>query len=229
MLDLPSENYSPKFKSHVSNWHGLTPFAADLVHLMTPRCIVELGTHYGDSFFSFCQASRDSGVSVELYAVDHWNGDVHSGFYDDKVYRGVLKYAGCNYSKIAKLLRMNFDSALERFKEQSIDILHIDGMHDYGSVKNDFRRWLPKVSKSGAILIHDILIRDRGFGVYKFWKEIKDSYSHIELNFSCGLGVLFNPDNCFLSNLCDILDYQNSENFHSYYLKQHNRIITEIQ
>ena len=38
------------------------PFAYDLVHSLRPCLIVELGTHCGDSYFTFCQAVKDAGL-----------------------------------------------------------------------------------------------------------------------------------------------------------------------
>ncbi len=45
-----------------SAWSGHRNFAYDLVRFMKPKKIVELGTHYGSSFFSFCQAVKDEGL-----------------------------------------------------------------------------------------------------------------------------------------------------------------------
>ena len=51
----------------------------------SPRTIVELGTHYGVSFFAFCQAVLDEGYPARLHAVDTWTGDPHAGEYGEEV------------------------------------------------------------------------------------------------------------------------------------------------
>ena len=70
-------------------WSGHRRFAYDLVGFVKPDTIVELGTHYGTSFFSFCQAVMDSQTPTAVYAIDTWKGDPHAGFYGENVYQAV--------------------------------------------------------------------------------------------------------------------------------------------
>ena len=39
--------------------------------------------------------------------------------------------------------------------ELPIDLLLIDGDHEYKSVKEDIESWLPKVKNGGSVLFHD--------------------------------------------------------------------------
>ena len=70
----------------VSPWAGHRWFAYDLVRWAGPAKIVELGTHYGCSFFAFCQAAQDARSACEIMAVDTWEGEEHSGRYSEEVY-----------------------------------------------------------------------------------------------------------------------------------------------
>ena len=69
-------------------------------------------------------------------------------------------------------------------------MLHIDGLHTYDAVSNDFYNWLPKLSQNGIILIHDIVEKNNGFEVWKFWDELKSKYKCFQFNFGHGLGVI---------------------------------------
>jgi predicted nucleic acid-binding Zn-ribbon protein len=82
-----------------------------------------------------------------------------------------------------------FEQALAEFPDGSIDLLHIDGTHTYDAVKADFQSWLPKLSSRSIVLFHDVILRDRGFGVWKLWEEIRGEDRSFVFEFGYGLGV----------------------------------------
>ena len=177
-----------------SAWSGHRQFGYDLVRNMKPRKIVELGTHYGYSFFSFCQAVKDGRINADCYAIDTWQGDPHSGLYGEDVFAFVEGVVDGNYGQFAHLFRCTFDAAVSRFKDGSIDLLHIDGYHTYEAVTHDYQTWLPKLADGGVVLLHDIHTYLPGFGVHTFWNVLR-SLPHIEFSHSCGLGVVM-PKGC---------------------------------
>ena len=183
--------YEEVFNDLALPWAGHKYFAYDLIRNVKPKVVVELGTFKGTSLFSFCQAVKDEKLDTKLFAVDTWQGDEHAGFYGDGVFEGVKSIIGKYYSSVSvELLRKKFDEALNEFKDASIDVLHIDGLHTYEAVKHDFETWFPKVKDGGIILFHDISVVKDDFGVYKLWHELKDDFKTIEFLHSYGLGVL---------------------------------------
>jgi hypothetical protein len=185
-----AERYNPTINAN-SPWSGHIYFGYDLVRFMKPKKIVELGTYLGTSFFSFCQGVKDEKISTECFAIDTWQGDEHSGFYGEEIYQLVSAVRDTSFPTNSVLIRSTFDEALSSFADETIDLLHIDGLHTYEAVKHDYTTWLPKLDKEGVILFHDIAVMERGFGVYKLWDELKKEYPHMEFMHSYGLGVLF--------------------------------------
>lgn len=174
-----------------SPWTGHNKFAYDLVTFFKPNTIVELGTYYGSSFYSFCQAVKDEQLPTQCTAIDTWQGDPHSGYYGDHVFETVTSVLNTCYSGIGKTIRSTFDDAQDKFEDESIDLLHIDGFHTFEAVSHDYSTWLPKLKKNGIILFHDIAVYERDFGVYQLWDTLKAQYPHLEFSHSHGLGVLF--------------------------------------
>jgi glycosyltransferase involved in cell wall biosynthesis len=173
-----------------STWHEHAPFAFWLTDALRPRIFVELGTHYGFSYFAFCQAVQRLGLTTRCYAVDTWQGDDHAGFYGEEVFRGVNEFHERQYSGFSRLVRSTFDAAACHFGDSSVDLLHIDGRHAYDDVARDFATWLPKLSDRAVVLLHDINVRERQFGVWKFWCELQRRYPSFEFIHGHGLGVL---------------------------------------
>ena len=166
------------------------PFAYHLVNELKPTILVELGVHRGDSYFTFCQSCYENQLSTLCYGVDLWEGDEHCGAYGSGVFEDVNSYNSENYSAFSYLVKSSFDEASHQFSKNEIDLLHIDGLHTYEAVKNDFETWLPKVKNEGIVLLHDVNERKPGFGVWKFWQEICENYPTFLFDYGSGLGVI---------------------------------------
>lgn len=173
-------------------WAGHKYFGYDLVRNIKPKKIVELGTHLGCSLFSFAQAVQDEKLKTQLDAIDTWQGDKHAGSYDELIFTRVNEIKNACYPGVkVNLIRKTFDEASTEYTDNSIDLLHIDGLHSYKIVKHDYHAWFNKVKQSGIILLHDVAVRKWGFGVYKLFNEIQQDFKTIKFDHSYGLGVIF--------------------------------------
>lgn len=141
-----------------------------------------------------CQSVRDWGLATRCYAVDTWEGDAHTGRYSERFYQRLAEYNEFCYRDFSTLLRCTFDQARDSFSDQSIDLLHIDGYHTYQAVRHDFDTWLPKVAPGGIIMLHDIDMRRKDFGVYQFWDELVERFPHTwRMPGRAGLGLIQLP------------------------------------
>ncbi len=137
---------------------------------------------------------RRTRVSCKCYAVDTWKGDAHAGPLrrvrirgGERVQRGQLRRRSRSCSGPPSTERTT------NFGDQTVDLLHIDGLHTYEAVRHDFEIWWPKVRPGGVVLLHDTAARHADFGVWKLWEELARQFPHFEFTHSWGLGVLRKP------------------------------------
>ena len=185
-----ADQLNPKLK--FAYWEGHRDFAYDLLQFVRPERLVELGSQYGCSLFTFCQAVRDFKLNTEINAVDMWSGDIGAEMSGEEVYALVQKTAATYYPEVnLHLFQMRFDQALPEFVDESIDILHIDGGHTFEDVERDFTTWLPKLKENGIVLFHDVY-SPIDQGSCDHWEKTKKEYDcYFDFTHSCGLGILF--------------------------------------
>ena len=172
-------------------WAGHRDFAYDLVSLTKPSLVVELGVYYGCSFFAFCQAIKDFRLNTCVVGIDTWKGDEHAGFYGEEVFDVVKRTKEQSFPGDQFVLRRSaFGDAVAEFRNESVDLLHIDGLHTYEAVRSDYLTWLPKLAADGVVLMHDVA-ESSGYESARFWSELKQQHPHFEFTHSWGLGILF--------------------------------------
>ena len=189
-FNYPSIFQPPTRLSQPPAWVEHIPFAHFLIEAIQPSLLVELGTHSGNSYCAFCQIIKQNNLDTRCFAVDTWEGDSQAGFYGPVVFEDLQSFHDPLYGDFSTLLRSTFDDALSQFENESIDILHVDGLHTYEAVKKDFENWLPKLNDRGIVLLHDTQVKRDGFGVWKLWDELKIRFPSFEFPHGNGLGVL---------------------------------------
>lgn len=192
---LAAAAFSPKSLENPTPSVGHLPFAAWLIQQLAPKILVELGAHSGNSYLTFCQSVAESGCATTCYAVDTWQGDGRAGPYDVAAFNTIHAHNQEHYAGFSQLLRMTFDDAVTCFADESVGLLHLNGLHTYAAVRHDFESWLPKLAPGAVVLLHATNVRERNVGVWKFWEELQARYpNHLEFVHAHGLGVLqLNP------------------------------------
>lgn len=156
---------------------------ASLASLLSGGVIVEIGSWKGRSTFCLSNGSTIGVVMFDsvVYAIDHFVGSKEHGndvwtfpeFWDN------MKKHGCTHNVIPMIGKSRL--AAWAFGDGTIDLLLIDGGHDYADVCNDFVWFFKKMKKGGIICIHDT--ESTWEGPTKFARELKSPVSPV--NFVC--------------------------------------------
>ncbi|EQD40430.1 hypothetical protein B1A_16444, partial [mine drainage metagenome] len=96
---LEAASFVPDRMVFPNAWCGHLPFAFWLIDTLKPDNFVELGTHTGNSYLTFCQAVKQVGSDTRCFAVDTWEGDEHAGYYGEEVYTTLSDYHQPRYAQ----------------------------------------------------------------------------------------------------------------------------------
>jgi hypothetical protein len=123
-----------------------------------------------------------------VIGIDWFRGDAHTGERDvqrEALALGNLLTREHQYPNTVRIWRTSFDEAAEALSGP-IDVLHIDGLHTYDAISGDLKKWLPKLSVGGIVVMHGTRALSRDVGR---WFDKLD-YPKIRLEHSTGLGIL---------------------------------------
>ena len=118
----------------------------DLARSCTGRgAIVEIGSWKGKSTVCLGLGSR-AGASVPIYAIDP-HADYRFGDFKTNVERAGI-------AELVRPIPSLSQPAADGF-EEPIELLFVDGSHEYDLVLEDFEKWVPKVVDGGWVAFHD--------------------------------------------------------------------------
>jgi predicted O-methyltransferase YrrM len=112
--------------------------------------IVDIGTAAGGSAFIMGLSSKPN---VKIYTIDPM---INRDFEENRLALGLG-------NKVEFINRTSSD-AFSTWDKQ-IDMLFIDGVHNYQGVMNDFKTFGSKVKKGGIVVFHDVFLYDNTIGV----------------------------------------------------------------
>ena len=143
-------------------------FFTTALHAPNNAVIVEIGSFKGRSTVSFGFGCVGSGKHI--YAIDLFEGDganYGKGDFQEMFQSNVDR---CGLTQYITAIKKHSIDASGQW-EKPIDILFIDGSHEYEDVKADFKAFYPHVKKGGIIAFHDI--KGMWDGVIRFWEEVQ--------------------------------------------------------
>lgn len=117
---------------------------AEVLHDMGVEWGVEVGVRFGRSALVWL----DACPALHLTCVDPWLGG-HEKNYS----LAVENLKGRN----AEVVRATSMEAVSRFKDGTLDFVHIDGNHEYDYAAPDIIFWSQKLKSGGVMAVHDYL------------------------------------------------------------------------
>jgi MMP 1-O-methyltransferase len=128
----------------------LTDEEGEALYELARRCrgdgvIVEIGSWKGKSTVCLGLGSQ-AGASVPIYAVDP-HADYRFGDFKTNVDRAGI-------TELVRPIQSLSQAAADGF-EEPVELLFVDGSHEYELVLEDFEKWVPKVIEGGWVAFHD--------------------------------------------------------------------------
>lgn len=124
---------------------------------------LEIGSFLGLSAVSFALSMVGRGNSDgTIFCVDTWQGSIehdsireHIGKdYFDKFVENIRR---SGFSRWIRPLKGSSTEVVSLFRDQSLDIIFIDGDHTFEGALADMRNWWPKLKQGGIFLGHDAI------------------------------------------------------------------------
>lgn len=159
--------------SEIDNYWTPADKQVVLAHLIVSNNLkkaVEIGVYSGGSLIPQAVALKQTGgeaVGIDPYcaaaAEQKDNREILDSFDPetlnpdrDEMYRSVLQLLDRHgLSSTCRILRMTSNDAASKI-EEGMDLLHIDGNHDYDRVMDDLTNYLPKLRVGGFLVVDDI-------------------------------------------------------------------------
>jgi hypothetical protein len=115
-----------------------------------------------DTDYRFNYTGIDPYVAYPEYK-DDVNGRQDRIGYNDRTVKKVRWALKDVPNKIIRMIKNFSHSVCDRFDNNSIDIVFVDGNHNYIYVKKDIENYWPIVKKKGIIVFHDHIPRGQIF------------------------------------------------------------------
>lgn len=144
------------------------------IDAIKPDLCVEIGVFGGSSFIPQALAIKENGKG-EIIGIDPWStesaledmqGKEHVDWWSKLDMSYIYNHFISNLEKfdvkgISKVIKDKAENVYSNFKDESIDLLHIDGNHSEALAYKDATLYLPKVKIGGYIFFDDI-----------YWSEV---------------------------------------------------------
>ena len=158
------------YAADLQGWNDDHPLLIQAVRQIKPRTVIEIGVWKGRSIITIGRTMRELGLDGVIVAIDTWLGSAEHWFNRD--YNRSLRFEA-GYPKLYHCFMQNMvaeelqnlvlplpiDSVngaeVLRGRGMVADLIHLDGAHDYRSVRSDLEVWWGLLRPGGCIVCDD--------------------------------------------------------------------------
>lgn len=201
------KEFSPAYRTEFTSGHINFTFFNWYIRTFRPRTYVEIGVYQGDTFYAAAETLEKEQIKSVAIGIDPWESPGEPQFEesDKKAYKLVHDeldrcrsfYKHCQIRTIrARSVDLPAIAPFADISEvlDGIDLLFIDGNHEFASVKDDFETYYTLMRKNGVILFHDTFWKGKYGGPGQFLRELSQTHPVLNFYHDRGLGVLFMPE-----------------------------------
>jgi predicted O-methyltransferase YrrM len=128
----------------IEGWMSTTELEWLFTNAKKMRQVVEIGSWKGKSTHALL-----SGCPGPVYSVDTWLGSPNerAGAHHEateKDLHALVFLPNVGHFENLRVMKMESMEAVKQFSSKSVDMVFIDGSHDYANVIADINGWLPK-------------------------------------------------------------------------------------
>ncbi len=186
------------FKQHeIYGWASPARISqyVDFVKKIKNGKIIEIGVYGGASLLEICDICKDNQNII--FGIDPWETNNYSNgnllnentnptlkefhyhmLKNREMLEKIIKKE--KYDRFVNLIVEKASEASKRFENETIDLIYIDGAHDYNSVYQDLKIWYPKIKRSGLIWGDDYNWQGVQSALHDFAKENQLSVTVLE-------------------------------------------------
>lgn len=152
----PTDKWSPFHFNY--EFMGFIEMLSELSSLLSENLLngsnmIEIGSYMGESTKLFgC-----TKLFNKIYSIDPHTGQEKFNEIANITWGEVIKEYQLNtklFNNIEHIKDFSYN-VVDKFEDNSIDFIYVDGAHDYESVKRDLKLYLPKLKNGGIIGGHD--------------------------------------------------------------------------
>ena len=150
----------------VHGWFDYYAFYKNIVNnLPNNLTICEIGSWLGKSTIGMALINKKYNKKYKIYAIDTWKGSnetEHKKIINQLKNKNITLYKQFLQNieiynvqdNIIPIQKSSMEASLN-FKNETVDVVIIDGSHEYKDVLNDIKTWVPKIKKGGLIIGDD--------------------------------------------------------------------------